>query len=288
VDLSALNRRVLENLIKAGAMDSLGGRRAQLLAALDSAMEAGQRAWRDRLNGQAALFAGWQDQQVEEKPLPPVPEWEPAQKLAFEKEVLGFYVTGHPLEQYVDKIRELATHTSETLEGVERGTPVAICGLLSGVQRRRSREGRPWASAQLEDLYGSVDLVVFGQYYERLSAELNEGEAVLVRGTALPEESGPPKVSVQELIPLAVASPALPSLISIRVPLAANSEGEAAEALARLFERKPGPTEVRLRLERPRDFSVILDITQKVRPDREFQQEVERICGPDALEVLAQ
>jgi len=288
VDLSALNRRVLENLIKAGAMDSLGGRRAQLLAALDSAMEAGQRAWRDRLNGQAALFAGWQDQQVEEKPLPPVPEWEPAQKLAFEKEVLGFYVTGHPLEQYAEKIRELATHTSETLEGVERGTPVAICGLLSGVQRRRSREGRPWASAQLEDLYGSVDLVVFGQYYERLSAELNDGEAVLVRGTALPEEGGPPKVSVQELIPLAVASPALPSLISIRVPLAANSEGEAAEALARLFERKPGPTEVRLRLERPRDFSVILDITQKVRPDREFQQEVERICGPDALEVLAQ
>jgi len=109
-----------------------------------------------------------------------------------------------------------------------------------------------------------------------------------VRGTALPEESGPPKISVQELIPLAVASPALPSLISIRVPLAANSEGEAAEALARLFERKPGPTEVRLRLERARDFSVILDIAQRVRPDREFRQEVERICGPDALEVLAQ
>lgn len=286
VDLGALNRRVLENLIKAGAMDSLGGHRAQLLAALDSAIEAGQRAWRDRANGQAGLFSGWQEQELADRPLPSVPEWEPAEKLAFEREVLGLYVTGHPLEQYADKIRELATHTSETLEGVERGAQVALCGLLTGVQRRRSREGRAWASAQLEDLYGTVELVVFGQNYEKLTAELKEGEAVLVRGAALPEEGAAPKVSVQEVIPLAVASPALPALIAIRVPLG-GAENEVAGALARLFERKPGPTEVRLRLERARDFSLILDITQKVCPDREFREEVERICGPDSLEILA-
>lgn len=286
VDLGALNRRVLENLIKAGAMDSLGGHRAQLLAALDSAIEAGQRAWRDRANGQAGLFAGWQDHEPADRPLPSVPEWDPAERLAFEREVLGLYVTGHPLEQYADRIRELATHTSETLEGVERGAQVALCGLLGGVTRRRSREGRPWASAQLEDLYGTVELVVFGQNYEKLAGELKEGEAVLVRGVALPEEGAAPRVSVQEVIPLAVASPALPVLISIRVPLGGAGE-EAAVRLARLFERKPGPTEVRLRLERPRDFSLILDITQKVCPDREFREEVERICGPDSLEVLA-
>ncbi len=286
VDLSALNRRVLENLIKAGAMDSLGGHRAQLLAALDSAIEAGQRAWRDRVNGQAGLFAGWQDQELADRPLPSVPEWEPAERLAFEREVLGLYVTGHPLEQYADKIRELATHTSETLEGLDRGAPVALCGLLSNVQRRRSREGRPWASAQLEDLYGAVELVIFGPSYEKLAGELKEGEAVLVRGTALPEEGAAPKVSVQEMIPLTVASPALPTLIAIRVPLGVAAD-DTAVALARLFQRKPGPTEVRLRLERPRDFSLILDITQKVRPDREFRDEVERLCGPDSLEILA-
>ncbi len=287
VDLSALNRRVMENLIKAGAMDSLGGRRAQLLAVLDAAMEAGQRAWRDRANGQAMLFAASAETGEAEQPLPDVPEWDAAQKLAYEKEVLGFYVTGHPLEQYAEKIRDLATHTSETLEGLERGAEVAVCGLLAGIERRRTREGRPWAAAQLEDHYGSIGLVIFGQHYERLIGELKEGEAVLVRGTALPEEGGPAKVSVQEVIPLAVAGLQLPSLISIRVPLGIAPESEAAEALARLFERKPGPTSVRLRLERPRDFSVILDISQKVRPDREFREEVERICGPDAMEVLA-
>lgn len=287
VDLGALNRRMLENLIKAGAMDSLGGNRAQLLAALDGAIEAGQRAWRDRANGQAGLFGSWQEAGEQERPLPAVREWDLAQKLAFEKEVLGFYVTGHPLDEYSSKIRELATHNSETLEGLEKGAQVALCGLLANVQRRRSREGRAWASAQLEDNFGTVDLVVFGQHYERLGGALKEGEAVLVRGVALPEESGQPKISVQEIVPLAVASPQLPTLISIRVPISGNEAGEAAQALARLFERKPGPTEVRLCLERSRDFSVILDITQKVCPDREFREELERICGPDALEILA-
>lgn len=287
VDLSALNRRMLENLVKAGAMDSLGGHRAQLLAALDAAIEAGQRAWKDRLNGQVGLFAGWLEAEAQERPLPATPEWDPAQKLAFEKEVLGFYVTGHPLEQYAEKIRELATHNSETLEGLQRGAEVALCGLLNSVQRRRSRDGRVWAAAQLEDLYGTIDLVLFGQHYERLATALNEGEAVLVRGSALPEEGAAPKIAVREIVPLALAGAELPGLIAIRVPLPADSAGEAAEELARLFQRKPGSTEVRLQLERAGDFSVTLDIMQKVRADREFRQEIERICGPDALEVLA-
>ncbi len=287
VDLSTLNRRIIENLVKAGAMDSLGPRRSQLFAAVESAMDFGQRAWRDRLNGQAGLFAAaWQEPGQLEPPLPDVPEWGADQKLANEKEVLGLYVTGHPLDEYADKVKELSTHTSETLEGLSRGDEVAICGLLSGIQRRRNRDGKPWASAQLEDAYGGVDLVVFTTQYERLARELVEGQAVLVRGSALPEENGPPKISVQEIVPLSVAGVQLPALISIKVPLAAGGS-DAAKELSLLFEKKPGPTEVRLRLERPRDFSIILDISQKVRPDREFKEEVERICGPDAIEVLA-
>jgi DNA polymerase-3 subunit alpha len=115
-----------------------------------------------------------------------------------------------------------------------------------------------------------------------------EDRAVLLRGSVLPEESGPPKISVQEIVPLDVARVPLPSLISIRVPLSreAGSGSGLAAALIELFQKKPGDTEVRLRLERPRDFSVILDVSQKVRPDREFRQEVERMCGPEAIEIL--
>ncbi len=137
---------------------------------------------------------------------------------------------------------------------------------------------------QLEDLSGAVDLMVFTTQYERLAEQLVEDRAVLVRGQALPEEGGPAKVSAQEIVPLELAHVPMPSLISIRVGV--DREGRA-DQLRRLFERKPGETDVRLRLERPRDFLVVLDTGFKVRPDREFRAEVDRICGPEAIEVLA-
>jgi len=288
VDLTSVNRRILENLIKCGAMNSMAGNRAQLTAMLDSAMESGQRAWKDRASGQAGLFGIVADQPAhEEHPLPLLPDWTPQQKLANEKEVIGIYVTGHPLDSYSDKVAELSTHATETLEGLDRGAEVAICGILTGIQRKRNREGKLWAAMHLEDRTGSVEAMVFTTQYDRLLAALVEDQAVLVRGLVLPEDNGPPKISVQEIVPLEVARLNLPTLISIRIPVGVNGSIDKAEALNQLFARKRGETEVRLRLEKPRDFSVILDVTLKVRPDKEFWAEVERICGPESVEILA-
>ena len=288
VDLTSVNRRIVENLIKCGAMGSLGGNRAQLTALIENAMESGQRAWKDRESGQAGLFgtsAG--EAESSEHPLPPLPDWTPQQKLASEKEVLGIYVTGHPLDEYAAKVSELATHSTETLEGLEKGVEVALCGILTGIQRKRNREGKLWASMQLEDRAGRVEAMVFTTQYDRLLAALVEDQAVLVRGLVLPEDNAPPKLSVQEIVPLRVARLDLPTLISIRVAVGANGIPDKAQALNQLFVQKPGETEVRLRLEKSRDFSVILDVTRKVRPDREFWAEVERICGPESVEILA-
>ena len=140
---------------------------------------------------------------------------------------------------------------------------------------------------QLEDLTGSVEALLFTTQYERLAPMLEEDKAVLVRGLVLPEENAPPKISVQEIVPLEVARVPLPSLISIRVRLGKNGGSEPATELQKLFQDKPGETEVRFRLELPREFSVILDIPVKVRPDREFRAALEKICGADAMEVLA-
>jgi DNA polymerase-3 subunit alpha len=286
VDLGAVNRRMIESFIKAGAMDSLEGTRAQLMAVIDGAMEAGARAWKDRESGQSGLFAALiEEQPAADHPLPKVPDWTVQQKLAGEKETLGFYITGHPLDQYMDKVKELATHTSANLEDLAKNAEVALCGILTGVQRRRSKEGKLWASMQIEDLEGSIEAMVFSTQYERLMPGLAEDKAVLVRGLVLPEENAPPKISVQDIVPLEVARLNLPSLISIRVPV--NGNGERASALRQLFSNKPGTTEVRLRLEKPRDFSVILDVAAKVRPDKEFCAEVVRICGAEAMEILA-
>jgi hypothetical protein len=110
--------------------------------------------------------------------------------------------------------------------------------------------------------------------------------AVVVRAKALPEDDGSVKLSIQEIIPLDVARVPYPSMISVRVRLT-NNGSNRVEELQKLFERKPGKTEVRLRLERPRDFALILDVPCKIQPDKEFRSEIERICGPEAVEVLA-
>jgi DNA polymerase-3 subunit alpha len=287
-DMQAINRRVMESLIKAGAMDSLEGTRAQLLLALDNAIEAGNRAARDRDSGQAGLFGGPGSDHGDPQPEPALPkanDWTSREKLTNEKELLGFYVSGHPLDNYEEKIAELASHDSSKLEGLEKGNEVALCGLITGIQKRRNREGKPWASMVIEDRLGSIEAMVFTTSYERLAASLVEDQAVLIRGGALPEDGNPTKISVQDVVPLDVARIPLPTLIGIRIHVGRNGIDRAAE-LHSLFERKKGDTEVRLRLESARDFSVILDIPARVRPDREFKAELTRICGPDTLEVL--
>ncbi|MEO8098878.1 MAG: DNA polymerase III subunit alpha [Acidobacteriota bacterium] len=288
VDLSAVNRRMIESFVKAGAFDSTIGSRAQLFAILDAAMENGQRVWLERERGQGNMFADLDANEPTSHPLPNVPEWTPRETLTGEKEIVGFYITGHPLDEYDEKVRDLATHLTSGLEGLAKGTEVALCGILTGVARRRTKDGKQWASLQIEDRAGGIEAMVFSTQYDRLLPALVEDKAVLVRGLVLPEEGVQPKISVQDVVPLENARVSMPSLISIRIPMngAAAANDRAAE-LHSLFARKPGSTEVRLRLEKPRDFSVILDVAAKVRPDKEFRSELARICGPEALEIMA-
>jgi DNA polymerase III alpha subunit len=104
-------------------MGTLGGTRAQQFAVIDSAMETGARVWRDRLSGQSGLFAELMESQpAADHPLPPIPDWTGQEKLSGEKEMLGFYISGHPLDQYRDKVAELATHTSSSLENLNKHT----------------------------------------------------------------------------------------------------------------------------------------------------------------------
>ncbi len=287
VNLGNVNRRVIESLIKAGALDSTSGNRAQLTEALDRALESGLRATRDREMGQHGLFGFIADEQKNAYPLAKLPDWTMDQKLAGEKEVLGIYVSGHPLDRFQEKVTDLATHFTDKLDDLEKNTPVALCGILTNIVRKTNREGKYWAALKLDDRRGTVDAMVFANRYEELLSVLKEDAAVFIRAAVLPEEGGPPKLSIQEMVNLEEARLNLPSLISIRIWLKDEASTEKAEALNQLFVRKRGTTEVRLRLEKPRDFSVVMDVSNKVRPDREFRAELERICGPESMEILA-
>jgi DNA polymerase-3 subunit alpha len=285
VDLGAVNRRMIESLIRAGAMDTLAGSRSQKMAAVEGAMESGARAWRDRESGQGGLFGELIEAGAKhEAPLPNVPEWTDKDKLAGEKELLGFWVTGHPLDRHEQKIAEIATHNTGNLENLAKGTEVAICGVLSGIQRKRNKEGKPWAALTIEDRTGAVEGMVFSTQYERLAPQIQEDTGVLVRGLVLPEENAAPKISVQDIIPIDNVRVDVPTVISIRVWLGRDAGMDRAQALEEIFKKKPGPTQVRLRLEQPRDFSVILDVPATVQPDRDFRHQVEQLCGVGAIE----
>ena len=290
VDLGAINRRMIESLIRAGAMDSLEGTRSQKFAAVEE--RHGRRAARlarprERPGG-AVRRMPWPGKRTSRRRCPTCPIGPTKRSWPARKRCWASGSPGHPLDRYADKIAELATHDSGNLEGLAKDAEVALCGVLTGIPRKRNREGKPWAAMTIEDRNGSVEALVFAASFERLAPQIVEDKAVLVRGLALPEESGPPKISVQEIVPLDNARVDLPSVISIRVWLGRNGKrGQARQALEELFRRKPGETQVRLRLETPRDFSVLLDVPAKVRPDREFRTVVEEICGAEAIERVA-
>jgi DNA polymerase III subunit alpha len=288
VDMSSVNKRAIESFIKAGAMDELRGNRAQLFASIEGAVEAGQRASKDRESGQGGLFGEMlANEPAPEKPLPDLPDWTQKEKLVGEKEMLGFYITGHPLDEFRDRVSEKATHNSVELEGLARGADIAICGVITGVQRRRNQKGELWSSFQLEDWFGAAECMCFAKVFGEIGSQIHEDQAVLIRGQALPEEGVPAKVSVKEITPLANVRVSLPRLISIKVALGKVNGVDRAEELTKLFALKPGEAEVRLRLEKSRDFAVTLDLDTRVRADKQFFAEVERICGPQAIEVLA-
>jgi len=288
VDWQHVNKRMLESSIKAGALDSFGGHRAQLMTALDGAVEAGQRASRDRSTGQHGLFdAMAADAPPAEDRLPNVQEWPENEKLASEKEILGIYVTGHPLNAYRDKVSELSNLDTSTLEGIENATPIALCGVLGSIARKRNREGRPWAAAILEDLKGSVDLLIFANQFESLGPMLVEDQAVMIRGDMRVDESGPLKISVNEIVPLDVVRVPLPHRVSITIQLDNGGTEQTLDQLRDLFSSKPGEADVRLRLLKKKDFLMFYDLADHVRADRDFQDRVKQICGAGSLEVMS-
>jgi DNA polymerase III subunit alpha len=289
VDMGAVNRRVIESLIKAGAMDELSGTRSQKMAILDAAIETGLRASRDRNSGQAGLFGdlfGAPEPSAAKNlaELPNVPDWDQQQKLNGEKEMIGFYVTGHPLDRYLDKMTELGSHFTDTLGGVERGVEIRICGMLTGIQRKRNQKGELWAALQLEDLRGNVDAMVFAKQYDGLVKTLQEDLAVLAIAKVMVDEGAPPRLNIQDLIPLDNARVKLPSMLNVRVKLNGGEE-ERSRAFQELIARKPGPAAIRIVLEKPREFSLTLDLASKVRVDKEFKAELAKIYGSTSFEA---
>jgi DNA polymerase III subunit alpha len=293
VDLRLLNKRVLESLIKSGALDSFG-RRAQLMQALDKAIDRAQKSQRDAESGQHGLFGVFADESVDHAndTLPNVPDWDEQTRLAAEKEILGFFITGHPLEKYKDKLTDLNALSTEDISAMKRSTAkdenITTAGLITGLRVAKSkRSGELWAQASLEDMFGKVELLVFPEAYKKLSDKVRLEVPVLVRGGVRIEEGTNPKVTASDIIALDEARVPLPKAIRIRIPLG-HAENGTVDALHALFNERKGEAKVLFDLERDGDFMVVMEAEgYNVMPDRSFMVRVEELCGRGSVRVIS-
>jgi DNA polymerase-3 subunit alpha len=185
VDLRRVNRRVIEALIKCGAFDSLGGRRAPTLAQLDEAVETGQKLQRERELGQESLFGTEQIIAPRGGGAAPAAdeEWPENLLLANEKEALGFYITGHPLARHSAAIKRFATCDAAGLAERADREEVSLCGIVAGSKELTTKKGERMAFITLEDLSGFVEMVIFPEVYQAAGELLKSEEPLLVRGT---------------------------------------------------------------------------------------------------------
>jgi DNA polymerase-3 subunit alpha len=290
VDLRLLNKRVLESLIKSGAMDSLGSR-SQLMAVIDKAIERAQKTQRDAECGQHGLFGVFQQDESHDHndKLPSVPEWDEHTRLAAEKEILGFFITGHPLEKYKEKLQDFRALTTEDICALKNSTgkdEIYAGGVICNLRVLKSKRGEYYAQANLEDMLGSVEMLVFPEAFKRLQDKVKLEVPVLVRGGVRVEEGSNPKLTVGEITPLEDAKARLPRSLRIRIPLETATDS-TVEALHNLFIERKGDSKVLFDVERQGDFMVVMEAEgYNVQPDRNFIMRVEELCGRDAVRVI--
>jgi DNA polymerase-3 subunit alpha len=304
VDLRLLNKRVLESLIKAGAMDALG-RRGQVFAALDKAMERAQKSQKDAAAGQSGLFGGIFDAddapsaKDEAEALPPAPDWDEHTRLQNEKEVLGFFVSGHPLDRYREKLRNLKVVDTATAcemkpepQVFRRGqnepqNEIQVAGVITGLKVGKSkRSGEMYAQAILEDAVGKIELIAFSTAYQKLAEKLKIDVPVLVRGVLRGEEESAPKISVSNIQALEDVVLKLPESLRIKVPLQ-HPDVALLEKLQAIFIAAPGTGRLLLDLEEPGEFCAVLEPHNvTVSADRLFIDRVEELVGRGGVRVI--
>jgi DNA polymerase-3 subunit alpha len=293
IDGRKVNRRVVESLVKCGAFDSIEANRAKIWAGLDAALEGGAAAQRDREIGQVNLFGDAAEGGPAAPELPDAAPWTEQERLGYEKEVLGFYVTGHPLESFAPVLARF-NDTTAAAAAEKVGREVRVGGLITSLRETRTRKGQTMAFGTLEDLEGSFDLVIFADPYARLrevlkkalDADSQAGRTMplLVSGTL--ESVDPPKVLVRDAFELQDAESNLATRVRIRVT-ASEATRDRMLALRRLLEAHAGDCGVLLHLLIPGESETVMALPggRGVEPSDELLLEVNGLFGRPVAEL---
>ena len=295
VDPQACGRATIETLVKAGALDSLGARRAQLMSAIDRAMQCGAAVLADRRSGQRGLFEADGDETAipSNGALPDLPELGEKERLAMEKEVLGFYLTSHPLAEHEATLRTYCTHSTSHLANLEPRAEVLVGGMLASVKFSHTKNPRPgsthtkYAMWDLEDFDGLVRCILWPELFAEFG-QLVEADAILAMRATIDRRPGSEEVNliVQELIPLEELSARFTSGVIIRLLEDAHGP-ETLTALREIVRGYPGNKPLRLRLELAAGGCVTLDCPKSgVAIDPELRRRVDDLLGPGNFRLL--
>jgi DNA polymerase-3 subunit alpha len=296
IDLRLVNKRVLESLVKAGAFDSVAPAgmpaplaRARLFAAVDRALEHGNRQQKDRDKGQHDLFGsgmtGEGDAAPHAIPLPDVPAWTEAQELAFEKEALGFYMSGHPLERHADDLRAFGARTIGDLASSE--ADVWVGGIVSGLRPLKTRKGDRMCVFMLEEPAGSLETVVFPETFSK-HGHFAENDAMLIVRGKFERDDESARLVATEILPIAALKERVTREVAIRLRMP-PCDRHTLEALAELLAKHRGDRRVSIELDMTTAGGPMRVRTDagpvRVRPSERLVAEVERLCGSGSISL---
>jgi DNA polymerase III subunit alpha len=289
VDSRAVNKRVLESLIKSGALDSLGCKRAQLMAMADAAIEHGQKVQRDRESGQRGLFSDLlAGQAALSEPKPPdIPEWFSEQRLAFEKETLGYYVSGHPLDRFASDLPKFSKKSLADLISDGESAECKVAGIVADCRTIRTKKGELMATFTLEDLTGAVETVAFPSVYAKYGSLLSRDIPVLVGGRFEVEDESSFKMIAFDIQELAGIGERNAKALRICAEIE-NLSPDAAGNLHRLFDQNRGDTGIEVQLYHRNEFRVTIQSADfvKVKSSLDLIRRIEDICGPGSVQVM--
>ncbi len=289
IDSTRVNRKVIESLIKAGAFDSLGGKRAQYMEVLDQALERAKAVQRDRMSGQMNLFAlagpesaAGREQEIE---LPDIEDWPELKKLTHEKETVGFFLTGHPLEAVMPDIRRVVDTDIEHLEGWRDGQPVRVGGLIQQVKEHKSRKGEQMAFTVLEDMTSRVEVIVFPSTFAQCSHLLGGEEPLIVLGTVQQGERGA-KIIAQSIDRLedAFAKYTEKTVIRLQADKTSRQHMEQIKEMLYSFHGKV-PVNLTLHFDGRGEVDIEVLKDMAIQPSPAFLHSMAELCGENGVEI---
>jgi DNA polymerase III subunit alpha len=284
LDGRTVNKKILESLIKAGACDCFCETRSTLFAAVEPAIARASSIISDREKGQGSLFGMMEEENnIDEKPIARLPEWPQSEMLKAEKELLGFYISGHPLTPFTSIIENYCLHNSVTAKELESRTMTRIGGYVASLQQGFSKKsGKPYAMMTLEDLHGTFQVLIMNDNFDKFKHLLVTDQALMIIGEANNEEDRP-KFFPQEVMPLADAPKRFTEQICLRVDSAHLDNAKLQQAL-NIAEANRGRCPLFLRIRTAAGEQVYIEANDRynVAPSNELQHAFNDLLGTDA------